>query len=80
MIFADPEHPIFHSSLLTRSYLNDFSRISQPDYVPTQQDVLRTRVKTTGIVETRFTFKDLRFKCAFKQFDALSSVPNIIPF
>merc|ERR1712193_342937 len=25
-------------------------------------DVLRTRVKTTGIVETHFTFKDLHFK------------------
>ena len=37
-------------------------RIAQPNYIPTQQDVLRTRVKTTGIVETHFTFKDLHFK------------------
>uniref|UniRef100_A0AAY5KYL1 Adenylate cyclase-inhibiting G alpha protein n=1 Tax=Esox lucius TaxID=8010 RepID=A0AAY5KYL1_ESOLU len=43
-------------------YLNDLDRISQQNYVPTQQDVLRTRVKTTGIVETHFTFKDLYFK------------------
>ncbi|XP_062856121.1 guanine nucleotide binding protein (G protein), alpha inhibiting activity polypeptide a [Trichomycterus rosablanca] len=43
-------------------YLNDLERISSPSYVPTQQDVLRTRVKTTGIVETHFTFKDLHFK------------------
>ncbi|XP_046896559.1 guanine nucleotide-binding protein G(i) subunit alpha [Hypomesus transpacificus] len=43
-------------------YLNDLDRISQQSYVPTQQDVLRTRVKTTGIVETHFTFKDLYFK------------------
>uniref|UniRef100_A0A9J8CBR5 Adenylate cyclase-inhibiting G alpha protein n=1 Tax=Cyprinus carpio carpio TaxID=630221 RepID=A0A9J8CBR5_CYPCA len=43
-------------------YLNDLDRISQPTYMPTQQDVLRTRVKTTGIVETHFTFKDLYFK------------------
>ncbi|MEQ2205324.1 Guanine nucleotide-binding protein G(i) subunit alpha-1 [Xenoophorus captivus] len=43
-------------------YLNDLDRISQPTYIPTQQDVLRTRVKTTGIVETHFTFKDLHFK------------------
>ncbi|KAF6732978.1 Guanine nucleotide-binding protein G(i) subunit alpha-2 [Oryzias melastigma] len=43
-------------------YLNDLERISKPDYIPTQQDVLRTRVKTTGIVETHFTFKDLHFK------------------
>ncbi|XP_027571523.2 guanine nucleotide-binding protein G(i) subunit alpha [Chiroxiphia lanceolata] len=43
-------------------YLNDLERISQHSYIPTQQDVLRTRVKTTGIVETHFTFKDLYFK------------------
>uniref|UniRef100_A0AAY5KWP5 Adenylate cyclase-inhibiting G alpha protein n=1 Tax=Esox lucius TaxID=8010 RepID=A0AAY5KWP5_ESOLU len=43
-------------------YLNDLDRIAQPSYVPTQQDVLRTRVKTTGIVETHFTFKELYFK------------------
>uniref|UniRef100_Q7M3G9 GTP-binding regulatory protein Gi alpha-2 chain (Fragments) n=1 Tax=Bos taurus TaxID=9913 RepID=Q7M3G9_BOVIN len=34
-------------------YLNDLERIAQSDYIPTQQDVLRT----TGIVETHFTFK-----------------------
>ncbi|MEQ2167248.1 Guanine nucleotide-binding protein G(i) subunit alpha-2 [Goodea atripinnis] len=44
------------------SYLNDLERIAKLDYIPTQQDVLRTRVKTTGIVETHFTFKDLHFK------------------
>jgi len=43
-------------------YLNSLDRISQPNYVPTQQDVLRTRVKTTGIVETNFAFKKLEFK------------------
>uniref|UniRef100_A0A8C5JWM1 Guanine nucleotide-binding protein G(i) subunit alpha-1 n=2 Tax=Jaculus jaculus TaxID=51337 RepID=A0A8C5JWM1_JACJA len=43
-------------------YLNDLDRIAQSNYIPTQQDVLRTRVKTTGIVETHFTFKDLHFK------------------
>lgn len=46
----------------SHSYLNDLDRISHGAYVPTQQDVLRTRVKTTGIVETHFTFKDLHFK------------------
>lgn len=44
------------------SYLNDLERIAKSDYIPTQQDVLRTRVKTTGIVETHFTFKELHFK------------------
>ncbi|KAG7230510.1 hypothetical protein INR49_024619 [Caranx melampygus] len=32
------------------------------DYQPTEQDILRTRVKTTGIVETHFTFKNLHFR------------------
>ncbi|VDM81780.1 unnamed protein product, partial [Strongylus vulgaris] len=36
-------------------YLNSLERIAQPNYIPTQDDVLRTRVKTTGIVETHFT-------------------------
>lgn len=43
-------------------YLNSLDRISHINYVPTQQDVLRTRVKTTGIVETHFSFKGLHFK------------------
>lgn len=43
-------------------YLNALDRIARPGYVPTQQDVLRTRVKTTGIVETKFSFKNLNFK------------------
>ncbi|XP_038061257.1 guanine nucleotide-binding protein G(i) subunit alpha [Patiria miniata] len=43
-------------------YLNALDRLAAPGYIPTQQDVLRTRVKTTGIVETHFTFKDLHFK------------------
>lgn len=43
-------------------YLNSLDRIAQANYIPTQQDVLRTRVKTTGIIETQFTFKNLHFK------------------
>lgn len=50
------------SLIFLHSYLNDLDRISQHSYMPTQQDVLRTRVKTTGIVETHFTFKELYFK------------------
>lgn len=43
-------------------YLNSLDRISHPNYIPTQQDVLRTRVKTTGIVEMHFKYKGLHFK------------------
>jgi len=30
--------------------------------MPTEQDILRTRVKTTGIVEIQFDFKKLHFR------------------
>jgi len=43
-------------------YLNALDRISALNYIPTQQDVLRTRVKTTGIIETNFTYKNLYIK------------------
>merc|ERR1719427_1607843 len=38
----------------TKYYLNDFSRIREPDYLPTQQDILRVRIPTTGIIEYPF--------------------------
>ena len=44
------------------SYLDSLGRLTEIDYTPTQQDVLRTRVKTTGIVEVHFNFKQLSFK------------------
>lgn len=42
-------------------YLDDLERLCSPDYIPTEQDVLRTRVKTTGIIETTFHYKNLNF-------------------
>ena len=44
------------------SYLDSLDRLVSPDYVPCEQDVLRSRVKTTGIVETQFEHKELHFK------------------
>lgn len=34
-------------------YFNNIDRIAQPDYMPSDQDILRSRVKTTGIVESK---------------------------
>lgn len=44
------------------SYLNEMDRICKPDYLPTEQDVLRSRVKTTGIIEEQFSCKELHFR------------------
>ncbi|KAF8562425.1 hypothetical protein P879_11046 [Paragonimus westermani] len=43
-------------------YLDALDRLSDSSYVPSEQDVLRTRVKTTGIIETHFSFKGLNIK------------------
>ena len=40
-------------------YLNRLDKITHPTYVPDEQDVLRTRIRTVGIVETQFFFKNL---------------------
>ncbi|XP_037078374.1 LOW QUALITY PROTEIN: guanine nucleotide-binding protein G(i) subunit alpha-like [Pollicipes pollicipes] len=43
-------------------FLQALERISQPGYVPSQQDILRTRVKTTGIFEKSFHYKSVLFR------------------
>jgi len=49
-------------NVLSCSFLDDLDRIGAKNYSPTEQDILRTRVKTTGIVEVHFNFKNLNFK------------------
>lgn len=44
------------------SYFDSIDRIGHPSYVPTDQDVLRSRVKTTGITETTFTIGELTYR------------------
>ncbi|XP_077997036.1 guanine nucleotide-binding protein G(q) subunit alpha [Glandiceps talaboti] len=43
-------------------YLTELDRISNPDYVPTEQDVLRVRVPTTGIIEYPFELETVIFR------------------
>jgi hypothetical protein len=42
-------------------FFDNLDRIGSPAYLPNEQDVLRTRVTTTGVVEVKFTFKTLNF-------------------
>jgi hypothetical protein len=44
------------------SYFDSINRIGEMGYVPTDQDVLRSRVKTTGITETTFVIGDLTYR------------------
>ncbi|KAK6492988.1 guanine nucleotide-binding protein subunit alpha-14 [Huso huso] len=43
-------------------YLDGLERISVPSYIPTQQDVLRVRVPTTGIIEYPFDLENVIFR------------------
>lgn len=45
--------------LTSYSFFEEAIRISSPEYIPVEADVLRARTKTTGIYETRFTMGSL---------------------
>ncbi|OTF73891.1 guanine nucleotide-binding protein G(q) subunit alpha-like protein [Euroglyphus maynei] len=44
------------------TYLSDIDRIAATDYLPTQQDILRVRVPTTGIIEYPFDLDSIIFR------------------
>uniref|UniRef100_A0A3P9P1K1 Guanine nucleotide-binding protein subunit alpha n=1 Tax=Poecilia reticulata TaxID=8081 RepID=A0A3P9P1K1_POERE len=46
----------------TKYYLSDIDRVTAEGYVPTQQDVLRVRVPTTGIIEYPFDLENVIFR------------------
>eukprot|EP00158_Paraphelidium_tribonemae_P001818 Partr_v1_DN24850_c0_g1_i1_m29484 putative Guanine nucleotide binding protein (G protein) alpha len=41
-------------------FFDNVKRIAEPGYVPTNDDILRSRVKTTGIAEIKFTLDKLK--------------------
>ncbi|ORY05466.1 guanine nucleotide binding protein, alpha subunit [Basidiobolus meristosporus CBS 931.73] len=43
-------------------YFDSIERIGHPTYIPNDQDVLRSRVKTTGMTETVFTMGDMTYR------------------
>lgn len=44
------------------SYLSDMERIEAADYLPTEQDILRARAPTTGILEYPFDLDSIIFR------------------
>lgn len=43
-------------------YFDSIDRIGERDFLPSNQDVLRSRIKTTGITETCFVIGDLTYR------------------
>ena len=46
----------------THYFLTDIDRIAEPSYFPTDQDMLRVRVPTTGILEYPFDLESIVFR------------------
>ncbi|TGZ72873.1 hypothetical protein CRM22_001824, partial [Opisthorchis felineus] len=44
------------------SYLDNFERIADPEFLPNLQDILRVRVPTTGIIEYPFNLDSTVFR------------------
>eukprot|EP01117_Protostelium_nocturnum_P017096 TRINITY_DN689_c0_g1_i1.p1 TRINITY_DN689_c0_g1~~TRINITY_DN689_c0_g1_i1.p1 ORF type:complete len:349 (+),score=86.63 TRINITY_DN689_c0_g1_i1:94-1140(+) len=45
----------------TQYYFENIDRICSSDYKPTEQDILRSRSKTTGVTETNFEVENVKF-------------------
>ncbi|XP_070521157.1 guanine nucleotide-binding protein G(q) subunit alpha isoform X6 [Cardiocondyla obscurior] len=43
-------------------YLMEIDRVAASNYLPTEQDILRVRVPTTGIIEYPFDLEEIRFR------------------
>lgn len=43
-------------------YFGKIHELAKSDYLPSEQDILRSRAKTTGIIETEFTVKEVTFR------------------
>jgi len=52
------EFQLFDSA---KFYFDSIDRLISPNYVPSVDDVLRSRAKTTGIIETEFTIEKTKF-------------------
>jgi hypothetical protein len=51
-----------YKMLFLCSYLSDLDRIAASSYLPTEQDVLRARAPTTGIIEYPFDLDTIIFR------------------
>lgn len=52
----------FHLNDSAAYFFDNIDRYLDPNYIPTEQDALRARVRSTGIEEAVFRFQDLSFR------------------
>eukprot|EP00298_Acanthocystis_sp_HF-20_P029997 c9005_g1_i2.p1 GENE.c9005_g1_i2~~c9005_g1_i2.p1 ORF type:complete len:190 (+),score=32.80 c9005_g1_i2:23-592(+) len=51
----------FHLDDSAAYMLDHVERISQNDYLPTEEDIIRVRIRTSGVVETKFSLNKAPF-------------------
>ena len=59
---SDPVDVELESNPLSYSFCEDLDRIWDEAFVPTDQDLLRSRLRTTGITETIFDLGQLTYR------------------
>ena len=47
----------YHLNDSAAYFLDSIGRISATNYIPTMQDILRTRIETKGVVELKFQYQ-----------------------
>lgn len=58
--FANRSHLQLNDS--AQYFFDSINRLSSVEYMPSDQDILRARVKTTGITETHFEIGDMNYR------------------
>lgn len=53
---------MFQFQISICSFLDDIERISAHEYKPTEMDVLKARMPTTGITEIEFPFREANLR------------------
>ncbi|XP_022084266.1 guanine nucleotide-binding protein G(i) subunit alpha-like [Acanthaster planci] len=43
-------------------FVENVYRVAHPNWIPTDEDIVRSRLRTSGIIETRFQFRGLTFR------------------
>lgn len=55
-------HIIFMHNCVVFSFLNKMDVVRKENYSPTDDDILRCRVQTRGVFETKFVVNRVRFQ------------------
>ncbi|CAB3398277.1 unnamed protein product [Caenorhabditis bovis] len=56
------EKTVFNIDDSTIYFLKNFQRIIAPDYIPTEEDILKSRVPTSGVVQYKIVLKNFNFR------------------